>query len=302
MPKDTMSIGILFESDEWSDYKLADELRSALSEIGSNASVIMIDMEDPDSIVRALECQLLISRVFASSRFRGHEASLQNMDGLIEELESAKIPMINDAQAHRFEIDKKASTLALQEIGIQVPKISACGTPHELKMTSFDYPSIIKPNCGGRSECTSILHNDAEKEKFLTEAPDIEFIVEEFIEPSLGFLTRIEIIDGDAGLIVKRSVAQNGLSGYHHGSTYEPYDDCREELEDSACKAAQALGFLFGSFDVIETLKGDFFIDANSVSNVSEDCTELLGMDLMRVYAERIADIAREIELDDKGR
>ena len=54
--------------------------------------------------------------------------------------------------------------------------------------------------------------------------------------------------------------------------------------------AGRLLGIEFGSFDVVETAGGGaFIIDANSVSNVSEDCTELFGIDLMREYATAIA-------------
>ena len=125
-------IGVLYESDEWSDHKLAAELAAALAEMcGDDAPVVtMIDMTRGDCVERALACGMLVSRVFASARFRGHDAAL---------------------------------------------------------------------------------------------------------------------------------------------------------------RAARALGIGFGSFDVIETRHGAYFIDANSVSNVSEDCTELFGFDLMRAHARGMA-------------
>ena len=60
--------------------------------------------------------------------------------------------------------------------------------------------------------------------------------------------------------------------------------DARAVLE-----AARILDIQFGSFDVIEAAEGNFIIDANSVSNVSEDCTELFGFDLMAAYARALA-------------
>lgn len=56
-------IGILYESDEWSDWKLAHELEALLGP----DSVCMIDMEGADPVCQALSCELLVSRVFASS-------------------------------------------------------------------------------------------------------------------------------------------------------------------------------------------------------------------------------------------
>ena len=45
---------------------------------------------------------------------------------------------------------------------------------------------------------------------------------------------------------------------------------------------------------MIESEAGNFFIDANSVSNVSEDNTEMFGRDLMKEHAEEIARIIIE--------
>ena len=111
------------------------------------------------------------------------------------------------------------------------------------------------------------------------------FVVQEYVEPEFGYVTRIEVVDDALPLIAKRSIGEGGLSSYHAGSTYELYPDCPDDVRDAALSAACALGISFGSFDVIETRHGAYFIDANSVSNVSEDCTELFGFDLMRAHA-----------------
>lgn len=318
------TIGILYESDEWSDHKLARELQSALADEGCKAHVTMIDMEGPDAIERALACDLLVSRVFASARFRSHEASLAHMNELVDAAAAANIPMFNPESAHRFEVSKQASTTALADAGLAVPQVFACAEESDIDPATLPYPCIIKPDCGGRTTHTAILQDASQAREFLGKAsrcaagpndehvatPDdghgstlpeasaaspsptgshSKFIVEEYVEPELGFLTRIEIVDGRVALVVKRSVAESGLSGYHEGSTYAPYDDCAPELVDEAERAARTLGFDFGSFDVIECSRGRFFIDANSVSNVSEDCTELLGCDLMAMHARAMA-------------
>lgn len=155
---------------------------------------------------------------------------------------------------------------------------------------SWPYPCVIKPNCGGRTTHTAVLHDSAQARTFLETAPAMEFIVEPFVESRGGFLTRLELVDGKLALAVKRSVAANGLSSYHEGSTYELYPDCPGPVVDAVLSAGQLLGIEFGSFDVIESDQGDVIIDANSVSNVSEDCTELFGgFDLMAAYAQAIA-------------
>lgn len=110
-------------------------------------------------------------------------------------------------------------------------------------------------------------------------------VVESYAEPAHGYLTRVEVIGGTCALIVKRGIAENGLSAYHLGSTYERYDDCPLEVRTAVGRAAALLGIELGSFDVMETASGPCIIDVNSVSNVSPDCTELFAMDLMAAHA-----------------
>lgn len=281
-------VGILYESDEWSDWKLRDELERELGE-----PVAMICMEDEDSASRAAACDFLVSRVFASAVFRGHIKSEEHMRDIIQMAARRGIRMINPARAHAFEVSKALSTRTLDDAGIPVPRVLDLGRPQELasRAQGWPWPSIVKPDRGGRTTHTSVLRSPEDAARFLEGAPDIDFIVEEFLEAAGGFLTRVEVVDGGVALVVKRSVAANGLSSYHEGSTYEMYADCPQGVLDVVARAARELDIWFGSFDVIEAKDGRaYVIDANSVSNVSEDCTELFeGFDLMRTYAVAMA-------------
>lgn len=296
----SIRVGILYESGEWSDFKLRDEVQRFLKEQApsgaqdaSPGEAVLIDMEEPRCIEEALQCTLLVSRVFASARFRGHSASHRAMERLIPAAENAGIPLLNPGIAHGYEVDKRAATEALGRAGMAVPAIYACGLSQSIDAASLPYPCIIKPNCGGRTTATALAADSAEAERFLAGAPAIEFIAQQYIEPIMGFITRAEVVDGAVPLIVKRSVAEGGLSAYHLGSRYSIYRPHPQAIEAAVLKAAETLGFAFGSFDIIETPRGAFFIDANSVSNVSEDCTELFGYDLMAAYGKALARRAR---------
>ncbi len=116
----------------------------------------------------------------------------------------------------------------------------------------------------------------------MKDVPDIQFIAEEYIKPEYGYLTRIEVIDGRCRLILKRSVTDGGLSAYHLGSTYTPYDDCSDEIKDTAVRAMELLQIESGSMDIIESEDGFYIIDINFVSNASEDNTEMFSFDLMK--------------------
>ncbi len=287
--KEGLRIGVLFESDEWSDHKLCSEIKKVLAQSTEVAGkACLINMEDEDAYDQALRCDALVSRVFASAQFRGHQTSLERVAMLLEDAQKQGILVLNPPCAHSFEISKDASTKALARAGILVPKVYGCAHASELNPAVFHYPCIIKPDCGGRTTHTFLARSVEEASMWLADAPDIVFIVEEYLFPERGYITRVEIVGGEPTLVIKRSVTETGLSAYRLGSVYEMYDDCPEEILDMARQAAKTLGFVFGSFDIIERDEGAFFIDANSVSNVSEDCTELFGYDLMRAHADEI--------------
>ena len=281
-------IGILYESHEWSDYHLASELE------GFGCPVMMIDAEDADCQVRALGCDLLVSRVFASAYSRGHNASLARIPVLFEAAERAGVRVINPARAHAFETSKARATEELERAGIPVPHVFGVFPAGELAAGLFprdaEFPLIVKPDCGGRGGDTFIVCDDEGLEGSLSGVdPWLSMVVEEYVEPAFGYLTRIEIVGGEPALVLKRSVAANGLSGYHHGSVYGFYPECPQFVLDCAREASAALSFELGSFDVIESQGRIAFIDCNSVSNVSEDCTDMFQMDLLREHARYIA-------------
>lgn len=277
-------VGVLYESSEWSDFKLAQELAAL------DVPVRMIDMERVDAVEAALACRLLASRVFASALARGHAASYARMAEVIDRAGERGVVLINRGRAHAYEVSKRLATETLRREGIAVPAVYACAVPGAINPATLPYPCIIKPDCGGRSARTAMLRDAVEAQAFLAAAPSTTvFIVESFERARAGYLTRIEIVGGRVAHAHRRSVAANGLSSYHFGSTFEPYTDCPDNVCTAAEQAAALLGFELGSFDVIETEAVPVFIDANSVSNVSADCEELLGYDLMAEHAAYIA-------------
>ena len=284
-------IGILYESKEWSSYAL----ENSINKMGISAK--LIDMQDPIDPESLKAYELIVSRVFASAVFRDHEYALAQMPGVIEFLKENGIPMINPYEAHFYEISKKLSTNTLAANGFMVPKVYGVFRPTQLDPTSLtsNYPCIIKPDCGGRTTFTYIVNNPDEVNTAMSNAPDILFIAQEYIRPELGFITRIEVIGRECRLIVKRSISENGLSAYHLGSSYEIYKDCPEEIKNETIRAMDLLKIDVGSLDIIENKDGFFIIDVNSVSNVSEDNTEMFSFDLMKETAAYIVNRVRAL-------
>lgn len=278
-------LGILFESNEWSDHKLAAELEAR------GLSVTLIDMEVPGNDSTALQCELIVNRVFASARFRGHDYSHARLPELLERIEQKGIRLINPAAAHFYEISKLASTNRLRQEGLSVPLVYACDYPLNLNANDFTYPCVIKPDCGGRTTYTLIADNASEAHAFLASAPQMLFIVEEYLKPEKGYLTRVEMIGYSCALIIKRYVTDTGLASYKQGSVYEHYDNPSEALIQDCIRATRLLSFEVGSFDVIERGEEYYFIDANSVSNSHQENVKRLDFDLMSSYANYIASL-----------
>lgn len=293
-----MGIKLIYESEEWSTFAL----QSRILEQGIPCQLVR--MEDELQWEQFSDCQLVVNRVFASAQFRGHQKSLERMPELIQYLKEKQIPMLNPYQAHFYEVDKELSTRKLKAHGLPAPEVYGTfqnreGSGLEAVFSAMpfgiNYPCIVKPNCGGRTTYTYIIHNEKELAETLPQIPDIEMIVEEYIEPVHGYLTRIEVIGGECRLIVKRSVTENGLSAYHLGSKYQDYPLCPRQIQEAAEKAMRILEIQFGSLDIIEGRDGFSMIDVNAVSNVSEDNTEMFHFDLMKETAQYIAQQYKKI-------
>ncbi|MGL5693579.1 MAG: hypothetical protein ACRCXA_05860 [Peptostreptococcaceae bacterium] len=84
------------------------------------------------------------------------------MSRIIDILKENNIPMINPYKAHFYEISKELSTSTLKKNNILVPKVYGVFTKDTINSIEFEYPCIIKPNCGGRTNCTYIIKNEEE--------------------------------------------------------------------------------------------------------------------------------------------
>ena len=323
-----MSVGILFESKEWSSYALEQYIND------TGVAAKLIDMQGDFDLNNLLSYDLIVNRVFASAVFREHQRALERMPEVIALLKENGIPMINPYEAHFYEISKRHAAETLAAHGFTVPKIYAVFKPSQLAerrtheyseipliqsssllspkrsnsrfeytkipptqslwLTSpvtiralyeIEYPCIVKPDCGGRTNYTFIVNNPEELIRCMENVPDIQFIAEEYVCPEYGFTTRIEVIDRSCALILKRSVAESGLSAYHLGSTYMAYDDCSDDIKSSVVNAMDLLQIDVGSVDIIENRSGYYIIDVNSVSNASEDNIEMFSFDLIKETA-----------------
>ncbi len=286
-----MPIGIFYETDEWSNRYFCEQINKA----GVPATLINLQARVEEETL--LACDLIVSRLFASAVFRDGAKGLASAPDLFPLLEKHHIPLINPAPAYFYDISKALTTKTLAEHGIAVPKVYGTFSRIELlNSPPLSFPCIIKPDCGGRTTNTYLVHSYEDLLEEMKAAPDLLYIAQEYICPEFGHLTRVELIGGECRLMVKRSIAQNGLSAYHLNCTYARYDDCPENIQKTASRALSLLQMETGSMDIIENSSGFYIIDVNAVSNVSEDNTAIFQFDLMKEMAQYIVKRYHEIK------
>ena len=278
-----MSIGILYESKEWSSYYL----EKCISDMGLTAR--LIDMQGEIDEGELLSYKLIANRMPGSAGFRGHQKSLDRTPAVIELLKNNGVPMINTYETHFYETSKELSTKTLAARGFPVPAVYCVCHPAQMaENTEIEYPCIVKPDCGGRTNCTFIVGSRKELGEIMKNVPNIKFIAEEYIVPELGFLTRVEVIGRSCRSVLKKGIAENGLAAYHLGSVFEAYPEVGAKVKNSAVDIMDMLKIEAGSMDIIENNSGFYVIDINSVSNASEDNIETFKFDLIKETAEYI--------------
>jgi len=280
-----MSIGILYESTEWSNQHLHDLIQN------SDIKAELINLEtEPVSFNRILQHKLIINRIFPSAPLRNHYRSHNIAVNILKVIQDHKIRMINPFEAYIYDCSKISSMQVLYKKGIPVPQCLAYFLPADhLDPDKLSFPCVLKPDCCGRSYFTYILNNNQDLEITLKSIPDHPFIIQEYVKPVKNFTTRIEIMGKNIMSINKRYLGSNGLSSYHAGSVFKDYPDCADNIIQTSFKAFDLLHIEMGSLDIIECNNDTFYIiDVNATTNFSEDNIEMLGFDPIKVMAEYI--------------
>ena len=269
-------IGILFESNEWSNIAIKNHIIS----MGEHAKLIDMQADNVESELNG--CDIVINRVFPNAIFRAHQKSLERMPVVNAFLENKGVPMINSYKAHLYETNKELTYNTLRERGFPVPKVYGVFTPAQIvETTEIEYPCVIEPNCSRRTHYTFLVNSKEELVECVKNVPDVEFIAEKHMYPEYGYITGIIVVNGSCQAVLKRSVTPNDISAFHLGVTYTRYENCSEDIRNTALKAMELLQIDIGGIEIIENKDGFHIVDVNSVPNVSENNASMFGFDLV---------------------
>lgn len=281
-----MSIGIFYESDEWSNNRLGE----CFDQLGVETEMIYTEVLEVD-LNGSFPHSLYVNRVFPSAEMRGNVNSIEKMHHLLNHFKQFGIRVVNSYEAFQYDCSKWKTYLVLKEHGFLLPETVFFDGESGLSIeeTSLRYPLVDKRDCGGRSFDMHIIHKPENMFDFKKNMSRIHWVFQAFIEPVKGYTTRVEVVGGKIMTVLKRFMGKRGISSYSAGSTYEVYEDCPSGILDDSIAALDILHIEMGSLDFIEDEKGRaFLIDVNATSNFTPDYIPLLGFDPIEKMAEYV--------------
>lgn len=278
-----MTIGILYESEEWSNLHLAQLIRA------QDRVCKLVDVERTTvEHFSSTGFRLVVNRVFASSSIRGHHRAHGNTLRILEALDFTGIPVINGLPAFQVECSKSCYYERLHQAGFLIPAfevLPSSEAPDEI-IENLGLPLILKPDCGGRSFHTHLIQETHEIPRLIGEDPETTWLLQRYIEPSSDFTTRIEILGGRIMTVLKRFLSEDGISSYSRGSTLALYPECSPDIRTAALEALGILDVDMAGLDFIESEEGKaWLIDINATSNFTPDYIPLLGFDPIEAIA-----------------
>ena len=197
-------IGILDEHADWLNplYSIFDERGIPFEKI--NISTFAYNPQSKDYL------PFYINRLSPSALNRGHESAIAFALDYITHLESLGARIINGSHTVLIETSKAKQASILSALNIPQPKTIVLNNINQIEnyIADFQFPILIKPNCGGSGTGIQKFENQDNLKSAVNEGKiDIPtnqlFILQEFIHPRDGHIVRIETINGKLAYAMK---------------------------------------------------------------------------------------------------
>jgi len=197
-------IGVLDEHPDWLNplYAVFDERGIPFKKI--NIETFSYNPQSKDCL------PFYINRLSPSALNRGHESAFAFTLDYIIHLESLGARVVNGSHTVLIETSKAKQASILSALNISQPKTIVLNNITQIKkyISEFQFPVLVKPNCGG-SGAGIQKFNTPNELKFSLEKDKIEiplnqlFILQEFIQPKNGNIVRMETINGKLAYAMK---------------------------------------------------------------------------------------------------
>jgi biotin carboxylase len=202
-------IVVLDEHPDW-----LDPLYTAFDERGIKYEKIDISTFSYDPQLK--DClPFYVNRLSPSALNRGHESAFAFTLDYITHLESLGARVVNGSHTVLIETSKAKQASLMSTLNISQPKTVVLNSISQIEkyMDEFNFPVLIKPNCGG-SGVGIQKFGTVEKLRTAIDTEQISlptnqlFILQEFIQPRDGHIVRMETINGK--LVYAMKVFTNG--------------------------------------------------------------------------------------------
>ena len=232
-----MQIHIIHENDEW-----LPPFAEALDAEGLpwtawflDGGVLDLAQPPPDGV--------FYSRMSASSHTRGHIRAKEHTRSVLSWLEAAGRRVVNGRRVLELEMSKVDQLTALAAAGFDVPRTVAVVGNDRLVAQARDFPApfITKHNQGGKGLGVRRFDDARALEQALAageleEPADHTWLLQEYVAPAEGFITRVEVVGGAFLYALTADTS--------HGFELCPADAC--VVHDEFCPAGPHAARIFG--------------------------------------------------------
>lgn len=201
--------------------------------------------------------------------FRGKLAIDINVASTVAHyLKKFNIPHVNTAHSGRRAVGKVPQMFQLLDLGLPFPKTASASDKYlpSLVKEHFIYPVIVKDVHGSHGNFNFLARDEQHLKTILSDNPDIEFMVQEFIENDGDY--RVLFIGSHTAIIHRKGQEGSHLNNTSVGgqATLVPNKDFPQQIIDDSRKFADYCNYEIAGVDaIIDKNSGKhYFLEINS--------------------------------------
>jgi glutathione synthase/RimK-type ligase-like ATP-grasp enzyme len=300
----SLPLAIYHEHPEWFRPLFAELDRRGLPWVRLHAAS---DWFDPADTTRRFS--VFFNRMSPSAWTRGHASGIFYTQHLLAHLERTGARVVNGRQAYLIETSKALQLSLLAGLGLPFPRARVINDPRLAPQAARDlrFPIVVKANIGGsgagivRFDTPEALDRAAADGRIAL-GLDATALVQEYIPPRDGCITRVEVLDGrflyairvaadgrDFNLCPADLCQVDGMAGageacvaeaVRQGRRVEAADPPPHVIDAVERIAAAACIEIGGVEYVVDDRDGRlYFYDINALSNFVADAPHVVGFD-----------------------
>jgi glutathione synthase/RimK-type ligase-like ATP-grasp enzyme len=228
----TPTIHILYENPDW-----MPPLEEALDATDLPYRKVFVDQ---GVVGGEPEPGIYLNRMSPSAHTRGHERGVELTRDILAWLEAHDRRVVNGLSAYELEMSKFRQYQALRAHGIRTPRTKlAVGAESLVEAAGdFDGAFITKHNRGGKGLGIELFEDDDQLEARLDAGdfdmgPHGQVLIQQYIEPASGFITRVELVGGEM-ILAMRSSTDDGFELCPSDACRVPDNNQAEETSGSS--------------------------------------------------------------------